>query len=215
MKKVFMKIDLRWGYNNVRIKEGDEWKAVFMTSEGSFEPTVIFFGLTNSPVTFQMMMNELLRNLINTEKIAAFIDDVIVGIENKEEHNELVAEIIKRLEENDLYIKLEKYKWKVREVRFLGVIIGPERIKIEEEKVKGILDWLTPKCVKDLQKFLELVNYYHQFIQGFAFIARLLHDIVRKGQKWKWTEKQEKAFGKLKEKFTKELVLAALDLDKK
>ena len=110
MKKVFMKIDLRWGYNNVRIKEGDEWKAVFMTSEGSFEPTVIFFGLTNSPVTFQMMMNELLRNLINTEKIAAFIDDVIVGIENKEEHNELVAEIIKRLEENDLYIKLEKYK---------------------------------------------------------------------------------------------------------
>ena len=100
-------------------------------------------------------------------------------------------------------------------MRFLGVIIGPERIKIEEEKVKGILDWLTPKCVKDLQKFLELVNYYHQFIQGFAFIARLLHDIVRKGQKWKWTEKQEKAFGKLKEKFTKELVLAALDLDKK
>jgi len=164
MKKVFMKIDLRWGYNNVRIKEGDEWKAVFMTSEGSFEPTVIFFGLTNSPVTFQMMMNELLRNLINTEKIAAFIDDVIVGIENKEEHNELVAEIIKRLEENDLYIKLEKYKWKVREVRFLGVIIGPERIKMEEEKVKGILDWLTPNCVKDLQKFLELVNYYHQFI---------------------------------------------------
>jgi len=83
-KKVFTKIDLRWGYNNVWIKEGDEWKAVFATPEGSFEPTVMFFVLTNSPVTFQVMMNELLRDLINTEKVAAFIDDVIIGTESKE-----------------------------------------------------------------------------------------------------------------------------------
>ena len=77
IKKVFTKMDLRWGYNNVRIKEGDEWKAVFMMPEGSFEPTVMFFGLTNSPVTFQVMINELLRDLINTGKVAAFIDDVV------------------------------------------------------------------------------------------------------------------------------------------
>ena len=112
-----------------------------MTSEGSFESMVMFFGLTNSPVTFQVIMNELLRNLINTGKVAVSIDDMIVGIEKKEEHDELVAEIVKRLEENDLYVKLEKYKWKVREVGFLGVVIGPEGIKIEEEKVKGVLDW--------------------------------------------------------------------------
>jgi len=86
-KKVFTKMDLRWGYNNVRIKEGDEWKAAFTTPEGSFEPMVIFFGLTNSPVTFQAMMNKLLRNLINTGKIAAFINDVIVGTETEEEHD--------------------------------------------------------------------------------------------------------------------------------
>jgi len=77
MKKLFTKIDLRWGYNNIRIKEGDEWKAVFTTPEGSFEPTVMFFGLTNSPATFQAMINELLRDLINTRKVAVFIDDVI------------------------------------------------------------------------------------------------------------------------------------------
>ena len=77
IKKVFTKMDLRWEYNNVRIKEGDEWKAVFMMPEGSFEPTVMFFGLTNSPVTFQVMINELLRDLINTGKVAAFIDDVV------------------------------------------------------------------------------------------------------------------------------------------
>ena len=90
----------------------------FATLEGLFEPTVIFFGLTNSLATFQTIINELLRNLINTGKVVAFIDDVIVRMENEEEHDELVAEIIKRLEENNLYVKLEKCKWKVREVGF-------------------------------------------------------------------------------------------------
>jgi len=160
-KKVFTKMDLRWGYNNVRIKEGDEWKAAFTTSEGLFKPTVMFFGLTNSLATFQTMMNELLRDLINTGKVVVFIDDVIVRTEEEEGHDELVAKIIKRLEKNDLYVKLEKCKWKVREVGFLGVVIGPEGIKMEDGKVKDVLDWLTPKCIKDIQKFLGLANYYH------------------------------------------------------
>ena len=90
---------------------------------------------------------------------------------------------MKRLVENDLYVKLEKYKWKVREVGFLEVIIRPKRIKIEKEKVKGVLDWLIPKYIKDVQKFLGLANYYRQFIQGFTVIARLLHDMVRKDKK--------------------------------
>ena len=144
----------------MRIKEGDKWKAVFTTPEGLFELTVMFFGLTNSPATFQAMINELLRDLINTGKVAAFIDDVIVGTETEKGHDKLVAEVIRRLEENDLYVKLEKCKWKVREVGFLGVIIGLDGIKMEEEKVKGIVEWLTPKCVKDVQKFLGLANYY-------------------------------------------------------
>ena len=110
-KKVFTKMDLQWGYNNVRIKEGDKWKVAFTTLKGSFEPTVMFFGLTNLPATFQAMMNELLRDLINTGKVVAFIDDVIVGTETEEGHDELVVEIIKRMEENDLYVKLEKCKW--------------------------------------------------------------------------------------------------------
>jgi len=109
-KKVFTKMDLRWRYNNMRIKEGDEWKAAFTMPEGLFEPTVMFFGLTNSPSMFQAMMNELLRDLINTGKVAVFIDDVIVGTETEEGHNELVAEVIKRLEKNDLYVKPEKCK---------------------------------------------------------------------------------------------------------
>ena len=143
-------MDLRWGYTNVRIKEGDEWKAVFTTPEGLFEPTVMFFGLTNSLATFQAMMNELLRDLINIGKVATFIDNVIIGMETEEEYDKLVVEVIKRLEENDLYVKPEKCRWKVREVGFLGVVIGLEGIKIEEKKVKGVLEWPTPKCVKDV-----------------------------------------------------------------
>jgi len=159
-KKVFTKMDLRWGYNNIRIKERDEWKAAFTTPEGSFESMVMFFGLTNSPAMFQAMMNKLLRDLINTGKMVAFIDDIIIGMKTEEEHDEIVVEVIRRLEENDLYVKPEKCKWKVWEVGFLEVVIELEGIKMEEEKVKDVLDWLTPKCVKNVQKFLGLANYY-------------------------------------------------------
>ena len=109
-KKVFTKMDLRCGYNNVRIREGDKWKAAFTILEGSFEPLVMFFGLTNLLVTFQAMMNELLRDLINTGKVVAFINNIIMGMDTEKKHEKIVAEVIRRLEENDLYVKPEKCK---------------------------------------------------------------------------------------------------------
>jgi len=112
-KRVFTKMDLRWGYNNVRIKEGDEWKTAFTTHVGLFKPVVMFFGLTNLPATFQTMMNNIFRDLINKGDVATFIDDVLAGTETKEGHDELVEKILRRLEEHDLYVKLEKCKWKV------------------------------------------------------------------------------------------------------
>jgi len=121
-KKVFTKIDLRWGFNNVRIKEGDEWKGAFTTYIGSFEPTVMFFGMTNSPAMFQAIMNEILRDMINEGKVAAFVDDVLVGTETEEGHDEIVEEVLKQLEENNLYVKPEKCVWRVRKIGFLGVI---------------------------------------------------------------------------------------------
>ena len=122
---------------------------------------VMFFGLMNSPAIFQTIMNEILWNLINTGKVVSFINDVIIGTETEEEHDELVEEVVRRLAENDLYIKLEKYKCKVKEVGFLEVVIEKERIKMEEKKMKGVLDWPTLKGVEDIQKFLRLTNYYH------------------------------------------------------
>ena len=108
-KRVFTKMDLQWGFSNVRIKEGDEWKGAFTMHIGSFEPTVMFFGMTDSPATFQVIMNEILRDMINKGKVAAFVDDVLVGTETEEGHDEIVEKVLKQLEENDLYVKPEKY----------------------------------------------------------------------------------------------------------
>jgi len=94
IKKVFMRMDLQWGYDNVWIKEGDEWKVAFTTPEGLFKPTVIFFGLTNSPIMFQTMINKILQDLINMEKMASFIDNVTIGTEREEEHDKLVEEMV-------------------------------------------------------------------------------------------------------------------------
>jgi len=110
----------------------------------------MFFGLKNSLATFQAMMNKLLRDLINTGKVESFIDDIMVGTESKEGHDKLLEEILERLEKNNLYMKPEKCRWKVKEVDFLEVVIRPEEIKMEEEKVKAMLDWPVPKSVKDV-----------------------------------------------------------------
>jgi len=171
-KKVFTKMDLRLEFNNVRIKEGDKWKGAFTTHIGSFEPTVMFFGMTNSPATFQAMMNEILRDLINKRKVAAFVNDILVGTETEEGHDEIMEEILKRLEGNDLYIKPEKCVWKVKKKGFLGVVIGPNGIEMEAEKVDRVLSWPQPKNMRDVRKFLGLANYYRRFIKDFTQVTR-------------------------------------------
>jgi len=139
-----------------------------MTHVGSFELTVMFFGMINLPAIFQTMMNGILRDMINKEKVAAFVDNVLVGTETEKGHNEIVEEVLKRLDENDLYVKPEKCVWKVQRIGFLGVIIGPNGVEMEKEKVDGVLSWPEPKNVKDIRKFLGLANYYRRFIKDFA-----------------------------------------------
>jgi len=151
---------------------------------GSFKPTVMFFGMTNLLATFQAMMNEILRDLINKGKVVAFVDNVLVGTKTEKGHDEIVEEILRRLEENNLYIKPEKCMWKARKIGFLGVIIGPDRIEMEREKVDGILSWPQPKTVRDMRKFLGLANYYRRFIKDFAQITRPINVLTRKDEKW-------------------------------
>jgi len=114
----------------VRIKENDKWKAAFTMYIGAYKPTVMYFGLTNSLVTFQTMMNDLFQDMINQKNMATFIDDIIVAIDTKKGHNELVEKVLKRLEENNLFIKPERCQWKVKEVEFLGIVIGPQEVEM-------------------------------------------------------------------------------------
>jgi len=172
---------------------------------------VMFFGLTNSPAMFQVMINDLLRDLVVEEKVVVFIDNVMITMETEEGHDEIVEKVLKKLEENDLFVKPEKYVWKVREAGFLGVIIGEDRVRMEKEKVQGVIEWPVPRSTKNMQKFLGLANYYRQFVKDFARIAKLLHEMTRKETKWSWGERQQRVFEKLKERFTTEIILVTLD----
>ena len=121
--KHFTKLDIRWGYNNVRIREGDEWKAAFRTNRGLFEPLVMFFGLTNSPATFQTMMNDILRELINEGHVVVYLDDILIFTETLEEHRKIVCRVLEILQKHKLFLKPEKCEFERTEIEYLGVII--------------------------------------------------------------------------------------------
>jgi Reverse transcriptase (RNA-dependent DNA polymerase) len=166
--KVFMKLDLHWGYNNVWIKEGDEWKVAFATCHGSFEPLVMFFRMTNSPSTFQNMMNDIMKDLIDHGVVIVFIDDILIYMETEEGHDDIVQEVLQKLQENDLFLKVEKCIFKAWEIKFLGMIISPDRIKMDLINITAITSWPILKHVKDVQEFLGLAHFYHHFVYNFS-----------------------------------------------
>ena len=150
-KHLFSKFNIHWGYNNIRIKEGDEYKATFKTSEGFFEPTVMFFGLTNSLTTFQTMMDDIFQEEDAQGWLHIYMDDMIIATEdNKVLHELHVNHILDKLEKFDLFLKPEKCKFHQHEVKYLGVLIGNRTVKMDPVKVQGIADWLTPELVKDV-----------------------------------------------------------------
>jgi len=143
----------------------------FTTHVGLYEPVVMFFGIINLPAMFQGIMNKILRDMINKGKVVAFVNDVLVETETEKRHDVIVKEVLRRLEENDLYVKPKKCAWKVQKVNFLGIVMGQGRIEMEEDKVAEVLNWPTPKTVRDIRKFLGLANHYRQFVKDFAKIA--------------------------------------------
>jgi len=150
-KQLFSKFDICWSYNNIRIKEGDKYKAAFKTSEGLFEPTVMFFGLTNSLATFQTMMDDIFQEEIAQGWLCIYMDDMIIATEDDEVLHELrVNHILDKLEKFDLFLKPEKCRFHQREVKYLGVLIGNSSVKMDPVKVQGISEWPTPLTVKDV-----------------------------------------------------------------
>ena len=205
--KYFTKIDIRWGYNNVRIKNGDEEKAAFITNRGLFEPLVMFFGLTNSPATFQTMMNDLFRDLISRGKVIVYMDDIMIFSRTLEEHRRIVNEVLKILRQNNLYLKPEKCEFEKTKVEYLGLVVGNGQISMDPVKVAGIAEWPVPEGKNDLQQFLGFINFYRRFIKDFAHIAKPLHTLTGNTH-WKWGPEQRSAFSELKRIVSTEPVLA-------
>ncbi len=138
--KYFTKVDVCWGYNNVRIKEGDEEKAAFRMNRGLFEPTVMFFGLTNSPAMFQWMMNNIFHNLIGEGKVTIYLDDILIFSKDLGEHRQIVKRVLQCLRENKLFLKAEKCEFEVLETEYLSVIISENSIRMDPVKIAGIAE---------------------------------------------------------------------------
>jgi len=214
-KHLFSKFDIQWGYNNIRIKEGDEYKAAFKTSEGLFEPMVMFFGLTNSPATFQTMMDDIFQDEIAQGWLCIYMDNMIIATEDDEVLHKLrVNHILDKLEKFDLFLKPEKCKFHQREVEYLGVLIGNGTVKMDPVKVQGIADWPTPLTVKDVRSFLGFCNFYRAFIKNFSDIAHPLNDLTCKNEQFIWTDERNNAFLELKRMCSNYLVLRTPDWTK-
>lgn len=146
-----------------------------------FEPTVMFFEMTNSPATFQTMVNELFKDLINEDLVAVYMDNILIyGGENEEQQSKIIWRMLQICHENDLFLKGEKCEFYKKEMAFLGMIITPDRVKMDPKKVKSILEWPQPKNVTDVQSFLGLANYYRRFVEGFSGLAHGLHELLKK-----------------------------------
>jgi hypothetical protein len=205
--KFFTKLDVRWGYYNIRIKEGDEWKAAFRTNRGLFEPTVMFFGLTNAPATFQTFMNEIFRDLIDDGHVVVYLDDVLIFANTQEHHNALVRQVLDIFRQHRLFLKKEKCQFSMPYLEYLGHIIGQGQLKMDGQKVAAVRDWPIPRNLRQLQSFLGFCNYYRRFIRDFSKIAKPLHHLTGKVP-WSWASAQQTAFDSLKSAICQEPVLA-------
>ena len=176
----FTIIDICWGYNNIQIKEGDKGKAAFLTHEGLFKPTVMFFGLTNSLATFQMMMNTIFQKEVGEGWLSVYMDNIAIytakhPYETEEQHTarhrEYVHRMLDKLEEHDLYLKPEKCQFEKDEIKYLRVIVGKGHLKMSPKKLQGITDWSPPKNTTEVHSFLGFTGYYRYFVPNYSKIV--------------------------------------------
>lgn len=207
-------MDLKAGFHLIRIKKGDEWKTAFRYKYGLFEYTVMPIGLINAPATFQALMNNIFRDMINAG-LLIYLDDLLIYADTLEEHDAIVREVLRRLTKHNLAVAPQKCKWAVQEVEFLGYIINANGIEITQEKVDCILKWEPPQVLKESQRFIGFANFYRRFIRDFSTIAKPITDANKLDRaSWRWTKEMSKAFEMLKGCFIKAPVLIHFDPEK-
>jgi len=199
--KYFTKIDLKSGYHQIRIREGDEWKTAFKTNEGLFEWVVMPFGLSNAPSTFMRLMNEVLKPFLN-KFIVVYLDDILIFSDSKEDHIRHIHQVLRRLQEEKLRINLDKCVFLQEELIFLGFVISKASLKMDPSKVTAILNWPSPTTASEVRSFHVLCSFYRKFIRGFSGICAPLIDTIKGGKKcvFVWTNEASKAFELLKKK---------------
>jgi Reverse transcriptase (RNA-dependent DNA polymerase) len=176
--KFFTKFDVRWGYNNVRIKAEDQWKAAFKTNRGLFEPTVMFFGMCNSPATFQAMMDSIFSDMIEGRKVIVYMDDILIFAENQEELQERTKLVLQQLREHNLFLKPKKCEFNKTTMEYLGLIIQEGKLSMDPVKLSGIRDWPTPTTVKQVRGFIGFANFYRRFIKKFSELVLPLNNLL-------------------------------------
>ena len=213
-KRLFSKFDIRWGYNNIRIKEKDQYKAAFKTPEGTYIPRVMYFGLTNAPPFFQCTMHRDFRALLQKypDNLGNYMDDWWVATPDGEEgtklHKEIVHAFLDRMEECSYFLKPKKCQFEKDHMEILGWLVGGGTVRIDPTKVKGISEWpRNLKSVHEVRSTLGILGYQHPFIQGFAAIAKPLTNLTKKDTPFKWTPECRKALDTLIERVTSDPVL--------
>jgi len=176
--RYFTKLDIHWGFNNICIKPRDKWKAAFWTNRGLFKLLVMFFGMTNSPATFQTMMNNIFWNLIAEGIVVVYLDNILIFTKTKKEHEQAVQRVLQVLRENKLFLRPEKCEFCKQWIEYLGLIISENEVSMDLVKVTGVREWPTPENKTDVQAFLDFVNFYQRFIQDFSAKARPLFDLT-------------------------------------
>ena len=212
--KYFTKFDVRWGFNNVRIKDGDKWKAAFKTNLRLYKPTVMFFGLCNSPLTFQAMMNDTLKDEIEEGFCIIYIDDILIFSKNKEDLKHFTKHILESLRKADLYLKPSKCEFCKMKIEYLGLIIEEGKIMMDPTKLNGIHDWPIPKSVKQVHSFLGFRNFYQCFIRKFSELTQPMNKLLQKDQPFIWDDTAQQAFDEMKKCFTEEPILMMPDQTK-
>ena len=181
---IFSKIDLKSGYYQIRMKEGDEWNTTFKMKHGLYEWLLMLFGLTNAPSTFMLLMNHVLRAFIG-KFVVVYFDDILIYSKNLIEHLDHLRNVLSVLRNEKLYANLKKCAFCMEENVFLGYVVTAQGIKMDEEKVKAIQDWPTPKSVSEARNFHGLASFYRCFVKDFSIIAAPLNEIVKKSVRFK------------------------------
>jgi len=162
--RYFTKLDVHWGFNNVHIKPRDKWKAAFRTNRGLFEPLIMFFGITNSPATFQTMMNNVFRTVIAEEIVVVYLDDILIFTKIEEEHERAVWRVLEILMEHKLFLCLEKCEFHQKQIEYLGLVISENKVVMDPVKVAGVCEWPVLENQTDVQAFISFINFYRRFI---------------------------------------------------